>query len=150
MLLTHRESLGSTGIGRGIALPHACVPGLKRPFALFARLKKPIDFESIDEQPADLVFLLLTPQDTPSQNVANLAAISHRLKDRAVLHELRTGTAPQKVHKALVCRLGERLKPPSRSENPWPPHSSPRPYISRPGITLDFICRKAPCWRRSF
>jgi PTS system nitrogen regulatory IIA component len=101
-LLTNRESLGSTGIGRGIALPHASVPGIKKPFGLFARLEKPIDFESIDGQPVDLVFLLLTPPDTPSQNVASLAAISHRLQDGALLHELRTGTRLQKVYKALV------------------------------------------------
>jgi PTS system nitrogen regulatory IIA component len=101
-LLTKRESFGSTGIGRGIALPHASLPGIKKPFGLFARLEGSIDFESIDGKPVDLVFLLLTPGKAASDNVACLAAISRRLQDRTVLQELRTVTSPQHVYKALV------------------------------------------------
>jgi PTS system nitrogen regulatory IIA component len=100
--LTNRESFGSTGIGRGIAIPHASIPALKRPVGLFARLEEPIDFEAIDGEPVDLVFLLLTPTAPRNQNVASLAAISRRLRDPAVLQQLRTDASPQKVYKALV------------------------------------------------
>jgi PTS system nitrogen regulatory IIA component len=100
--LTNRESFGSTGIGRGIAIPHASIPALKQPAGLFARLEEPIDFEAIDGEPVDLVFLLLTPEASPSQNVASLATISRRLRDPGVLQQLRTGTSAQDLCKALV------------------------------------------------
>ena len=60
--LLQREKLGSTGVGGGIAIPHGKLPGLDRIFGLFARLPKPIDFEALDDQPVDLVFLLLAPE----------------------------------------------------------------------------------------
>lgn len=100
--LTAREAFGSTGIGQGIAIPHASIQGLKRPFAFFGRLEHPIAFESVDGEAVDLVFLLLTPAAAPNQNVAILAAISRRLRDRAVLQELRTGKSAQDIFKALV------------------------------------------------
>ena len=100
--LTAREALGSTGIGQGIAIPHVCIEGLKGPFGFFARLEHPIDFESIDGAPVDLVFLLLTPAAARNQNVATLAAISRRLRDRTVLQELRTGESAQGISKLLA------------------------------------------------
>src|SRR6185312_1370584 len=60
-VLTERERLGSTGIGNGIAIPHGKLPGLDRVVGLFARLDRPVDFEAIDDQPVDLMFLLLAP-----------------------------------------------------------------------------------------
>jgi nitrogen PTS system EIIA component len=100
--LTAREALGSTGIGQGIAIPHACIEGLRRPFGFFARLEHPIDFQSIDGEPVDLVFLLLTPAAVPNQNVATLAAVSRRLRDRTILQELRTGKSTYEICRRLV------------------------------------------------
>jgi nitrogen PTS system EIIA component len=84
-----REALGSTGIGRGIALPHARIPKLQRFFALLARLEKPIDFAAIDEQPVDLVFLLLTPENAGREHLTALACISRVLRNGDVVRSLR-------------------------------------------------------------
>src|SRR6185312_8809676 len=72
-VLQAREALGSTGLGRGFALPHARLAGLTSAFALFARLARPIEFAAIDERPVDLVILLLTPDSAGSQHLATLA-----------------------------------------------------------------------------
>jgi PTS system nitrogen regulatory IIA component len=87
--LLAREALGSTGIGRGIALPHARIAKLPRSFGLLARLVRPIDFAAIDDEPVDLVFLLLTPEDAGREHLAALAAISRVLRDDAVARNLR-------------------------------------------------------------
>src|ERR1700712_3739326 len=87
--LTQRERLGSTGLGRGFALPHARLEGLPRIFGLFARLAPPIDFGSIDGRPVDLVFLMLIPEGVGNGHVSALAAVSRRLRDEAVLQKLR-------------------------------------------------------------
>ena len=87
--LLARENLGSTGVGHGIAVPHARIDGIGRLFGLFARLEKPIDFAAIDEQPVDLVFLLLIPSSAGSEHLAALAAVSRRLRDKDVLRQLR-------------------------------------------------------------
>ena len=84
-----REQLGSTGVGRGVALPHARIDGIETLFGMFIRLSRPIDFESIDEKPVDLVFLLLVPLDAGNKHVAALAAISRRLRDTAFTERLR-------------------------------------------------------------
>jgi PTS system nitrogen regulatory IIA component len=100
--LTKRESFGSTGIGRGVAIPHTSVKGLKRPVGFLVRLERPIDFESVDGEPVDLVFLLLTPPTPASENVAVLAAVSRRLRDAPVLRGLRTGKSFQEIYYRLV------------------------------------------------
>jgi nitrogen PTS system EIIA component len=87
--LLARENLGSTGVGHGIAVPHARIDGIGRLFGLFARLEKPIDFAAIDEQPVDLVFLLLIPSSAGGEHLAALAAVSRRLRDKDVLRQLR-------------------------------------------------------------
>jgi PTS system nitrogen regulatory IIA component len=87
--LQSRERLGSTGLGRGFALPHAHIPGLGRFFGLFARLARPIDFEAIDGAPVDLVFLLLGPENAGKNHLAALAAISRPLRDPAFMQSLR-------------------------------------------------------------
>lgn len=101
-LLTTREALGSTGIGRGVAIPHASVGGLNAPFALFARLHHPIAFESIDGMPVDLVFLLLTPAASRNLNVSALAAITRRLRDSLVLKGLREAKSPSELYARLA------------------------------------------------
>lgn len=88
-LLLAREALGSTGVGHGIALPHARPPGLAASFCAFARLRKPIAYDAIDGTPVDLAFLLLSPADDNDGHLAALAAVSRRLRDRAVAQAIR-------------------------------------------------------------
>jgi PTS system nitrogen regulatory IIA component len=99
--LQARELLGSTGLGRGFALPHARIPGLARFFGTFARLARPIDFQAIDDSPVDLVFLLLIPADAENEHVAALAAISRRLRNAEVLRGVRKADSPATLH-ALI------------------------------------------------
>jgi nitrogen PTS system EIIA component len=87
--LVERERLGSTGIGGGTAVPHGRLPKLERMFAFFARLEKPIPFESVDDQPVDLVFLLLTPDTAGADHLKALARVSRLLRDSATCTKLR-------------------------------------------------------------
>jgi PTS system nitrogen regulatory IIA component len=91
--LRSREELGSTGLGKGFALPHARIDGLTRFVGLFARLARPIDYDAIDGAPVDLVFLLLMPSDAGNNQVAALAAVSRRFRDGATLMRLRKSDA---------------------------------------------------------
>jgi len=84
-----RERLGSTGVGNGIAIPHGKLAEAKGMFGLFARLEAPIDFDAIDEQPVDLVFLLLAPEGAGADHLKALARVSRLLRDRAVCEKLR-------------------------------------------------------------
>ena len=88
-VLSERERLGTTGVGLGIAIPHGKLPGLERMTGLFARLEKPVDFEAIDNQPVDLVFLMLAPEDAGTDHRKALARVSRLLRDRAVCAKLR-------------------------------------------------------------
>jgi nitrogen PTS system EIIA component len=100
--LLARERLGSTGLGKGFALPHARVPGLTRFFGVFVRLARPIDFQAIDGQPVDLVFLLLIPDEAGNDHVAALAAISRRLRDAEVLKQVRKAADAGALYQLLV------------------------------------------------
>ena len=105
--LLAREALGSTGVGKGIAVPHARIPGLARLFGMIARLELPVDFAAIDDRPVDLVCLLLTPAAATADHLPALACISRRLRETVVADRLRvardgatlyaalTGTSPQ-------------------------------------------------------
>ena len=88
-LLAERERLGSTGIGRGVAVPHGKLTGLPRLYGLFARLERPIPFEAIDDQPVDLVFALLAPAEAGAEHLRALARVSRLLRDDAICHKLR-------------------------------------------------------------
>ena len=90
--LIERERLGSTGIGGGIAIPHGKLAGLDRIFALFARLSKPIDFEAPDDQPVDLVFLLLAPEGAGADHLKALARIARTLREPGVVAKLRASS----------------------------------------------------------
>lgn len=87
-LLT-REKLGSTGIGQGIAIPHGKMSSLTRVHGLFAKLAQPIEFDSVDGQPVDLVFVLLAPDHAGADHLKALARISRMLRDPAVVAKLR-------------------------------------------------------------
>ncbi|MDX2144798.1 MAG: PTS IIA-like nitrogen regulatory protein PtsN [Rhodospirillaceae bacterium] len=87
--LLERERLGTTGVGNGIAIPHGKLGDFKRLYGLFARLEKPIDFESIDEQPVDLVFLVLAPEAAGADHLTALARVSRLLRDASMCEKLR-------------------------------------------------------------
>lgn len=98
--LRKREELGSTGVGRGIALPHAAIDGLESPFGLLARLDHAIDYGAIDDQPVDLVFLLLTPSRSASSDLTTLSAIARTLRLEDVLAAVREGSTEAEVRAA--------------------------------------------------
>jgi nitrogen PTS system EIIA component len=100
--LQARELLGSTGLGKGFALPHACIEGLDRFFGVFMRVKRPIDFDAVDNDPVDLVFLLLIPARSGNERVSALATISRRLRDRGFAAELRTAPSATVLHNLLL------------------------------------------------
>jgi PTS system nitrogen regulatory IIA component len=87
--LYEREQLGSTGIGHGIAIPHGKLPTLKKLVGLFARLERPIDFDSIDDQPVDLIFVLLAPEGAGADHLKALALVARFLRDPTVTATLR-------------------------------------------------------------
>ena len=92
--LLERERLGTTGVGNGIAIPHGKLADFKRLYGVFARLDKPIDFDAIDEQPVDLIFLLLAPEGAGADHLKALARVSRLLRDTSVCEKLRgTDTA---------------------------------------------------------
>lgn len=88
-VLAERERLGSTGIGRGVAIPHGKLAELSRLYGLFARLERPIAFDAIDDQPVDLVFVLLAPVEAGSEHLRALALVSRLLRDAAACQKLR-------------------------------------------------------------
>ncbi len=100
--LAAREGLGSTGVGSGIALPHARLASLDRLLALFARLDRPVDWQSVDGRPADLVFLLLSPIGADQDHLAALAMATRRLRDGSVAAAIRSAATPAAMRQALV------------------------------------------------
>jgi len=99
--LSHRETLGSTGIGQGIAIPHSAPAGLDAPFALLARTAKPIEFDAIDDQPVDLIFLLLSPADRASHLKA-LSVVSRQLRAAGVTERLRRARSAGEMYAAMT------------------------------------------------
>ena len=87
--LLQRERLGSTGLGQGIAIPHGKLPGLDTLHGVFARLDTPIDFDAMDGQKVDLIFLLLAPESAGADHLKALARVSRMLRDNAVVAKLR-------------------------------------------------------------
>lgn len=88
-VLMDRERLGTTGVGNGIAIPHGKLADLTRVFGVFARLDKPVDFQAIDDQPVDLMFVLLAPEDAGADHLKALARVSRLLRDRDICEKLR-------------------------------------------------------------
>lgn len=100
--LQERESLGPTGVGNGIALPHARLEDLTRIVGLFFRLEKPLDYDSVDRQPVDLVFCLFAPKDSGVEHLKALALVSRTMRDPAVCAKLRANSDPAKLHAILT------------------------------------------------
>jgi len=101
-VLLERERLGTTGVGNGIAIPHGKLPNLDRLYGLFARLEKPIAFDSIDEQPVDLIFLLLAPESAGADHLKALARVSRLLRDKAVCEKLRGTDSAEGLYALLT------------------------------------------------
>jgi PTS system nitrogen regulatory IIA component len=100
--LQERESLGPTGVGHGIALPHARLEDLSGIVGVFLRLEKAVDFDSVDRQPVDLVFGLFAPKDSGVDHLKALALVSRTMRDPAVCAKLRANTDPAKLHAILT------------------------------------------------
>lgn len=100
--LLQRERLGSTGLGRGIAVPHVKLNGLSGIVCLFARLQQPIDFESQDGEPVDLIFLLLAPDHAGGDHLKALARISRLVREPAALERLRSASDVAELKRALT------------------------------------------------
>jgi PTS system nitrogen regulatory IIA component len=100
--IAQRERLGSTGMGDGIAIPHARIAGLSKPFGLLARLRRAIDFAAIDGQPVDIVFLLLLPSAARGEQLTALASVARRLRDAQVTADLRDAADGAALYRAIV------------------------------------------------
>lgn len=101
-VLMKRERLGTTGVGNGIAIPHGKLPTLDRLYGLFARLEHPIDFDSIDDRPVDLVFLLLAPESSGADHLKALARVSRLLRDKTACEKLRGTDDSEALYALLV------------------------------------------------
>jgi len=88
--LLERENLGPTGVGHGVALPHARMDGLEEVSGAFVLLEKPVDFDAVDRQPVDLVFALFAPKEAGVEHLKALALVSRTLRDAAICNKLRS------------------------------------------------------------
>jgi nitrogen PTS system EIIA component len=100
-ILLQREKLGSTGVGNGVAIPHGKLAKLNGVFGLFARLERPVDFEALDGQPVDLVFLLLAPEGAGADHLKALARVARLLRDPEVAKKLRESRDADSLHAVL-------------------------------------------------
>ncbi len=97
-----RDELGSTGIGGGVSIPHARFREVKKPYGLLVRLKHPIEFQAIDGQPVDLVFLLMLPASSQLDQLNALAAVARKLRDPEVLRKLRSARSASELFRAVA------------------------------------------------
>jgi nitrogen PTS system EIIA component len=100
--LLQRERLGSTGIGRGIAIPHGKLAKVATLFGIFARLEKPVDFEALDNEPVDLMFLLIAPEAAGADHLKALARVARILRDPSVTQKLRATRDPSVLYSVLT------------------------------------------------
>jgi PTS system nitrogen regulatory IIA component len=100
--LLQREKLGSTGIGNGIAIPHGKLAKIERLFGLFARLDRPVDFDALDGQPVDLVFLLLAPEGAGADHLKALARVARLLRDRDIARKVRDSRDAEAIYAVLA------------------------------------------------
>jgi len=100
--LQERETLGPTGVGHGIALPHARIDGLTDVVGVFIRLERPLDFDSVDRQPVDLVFALFAPKDSGVDHLKALALVSRTMRDPSICAKLRANSDPATLYALLT------------------------------------------------
>jgi len=101
-ILLQREKLGSTGVGNGVAIPHGKLPKLGNVFGLFARLERPVDFEALDGQPVDLIFLLLAPEGAGADHLKALARVARLLRDPEIARKLRASNGAEAIYAVLA------------------------------------------------
>ncbi|MEM9344612.1 MAG: PTS sugar transporter subunit IIA [Pseudomonadota bacterium] len=106
--LLERESLGPTGVGNGIALPHARVPGIDTVVGAFFRLEKPLEFDAVDRLPVDLVFALFAPEDAGVNHLKALALVSRTMRDSVLCAKLRANNDAGALHALLLDRRDPR------------------------------------------
>lgn len=101
-VLWERERLGTTGVGNGIAIPHGRVPGLDKVAGFFTRLSRPVNFDSIDDKPVDLIFLLLAPETAGADHLHALATVSRLLRNPKLCEQLRAAKDEAALYRILV------------------------------------------------
>lgn len=106
--LTEREAAGSTGVGHGVAVPHARLEGLSRMRGVFVRLEQPVEFESVDDQPVDLLFALFAPKNAGAEHLRALARVSRSLRQGELREQLRKARSADAVHALLVQDVSAR------------------------------------------
>lgn len=97
-----REKMGSTGIGNGIAIPHARMSDSENAVAVLLQCEEPIEFDSIDNRPVDLLFALLVPEDQCKEHLKTLACMAKRLNDKQILKQLRNAASDQELYNIMV------------------------------------------------
>ena len=107
-VLMERERLGTTGVGNGIAIPHGKLEKVDRLYGMFARLEAPIDFQAIDDQPVDLIFLLLAPETAGADHLKALARVSRLLRDTQTCEKLRGTNTVDGLYAILTESMGSR------------------------------------------
>ncbi len=100
--LNERERLGSTGVGQGIAIPHSRVAEVKGIVGVFAQLESPVDFDAVDKQPVDLVFMLLAPDGAGADHLKALARVSRLLRNQQACEKLRAAKKPEAIYAILT------------------------------------------------
>ena len=101
-VLLERERLGTTGVSAGVAIPHGRMTEAKAITGIFARLDHAIDYEAVDSQPVDLVFMLLAPENAGADHLKALARVSRLLRDKSVCEKLRTAKSPEALYAILT------------------------------------------------
>src|SRR6201992_2543896 len=101
-ILLQREKLGSTGVGNGVAIPHGKLPKLNTVFGLFARLDRPVDFEALDGQPVDLIFLLLAPEGAGADHLKGVARVARLLRQADIVTKLRETRDAEALYAVLA------------------------------------------------
>ncbi|MFG5053215.1 PTS IIA-like nitrogen regulatory protein PtsN [Vibrio cholerae] len=97
-----REKMGSTGIGNGIAIPHARMSDSENAVAVLLQCEEPIEFDSIDNRPVDLLFALLVPEDQCKEHLKTLACMAERLNDKQILKQLRNAASDQELYNIMI------------------------------------------------
>lgn len=100
--LLEREKLGSTGVGNGVAIPHAKLPGMDQIVGVFAHLNKPVMFEAVDDQPVDIVFMLLAPEGSGADHLKALSRIARVLRNQNMLSSIRNSPDPDAIYSLLT------------------------------------------------
>jgi PTS system nitrogen regulatory IIA component len=124
--LLKREALGSTGTGGAIAIPHARLPELNKPFGMLVLLQNPVDFTAIDGNPVDIVFLVLLPASSQSDSLNTLANVARKLRNPETVQRLRRAADASELYRAMVG--SSEPKAAKRVKNPEPSRTGVRKY----------------------